>query len=143
MTRPKRKAVPMQTQRDVALRQLGELMRKLGFEVQMFELDHDPALELRPVDPETGEHEPHQHDANYLVWLPKANHRDKTHGKPAGESKLNRRDGDQQKIAKAKRLAKSHEEMRRRLLVTTLQEQARERRKRTWPKRPFPKRREP
>ena len=61
-----RRAVPMRLQRDKALELCADLMRKLGMvavdaEVA-FELDHDPALVLRPVDPATGHHIPHQHD---------------------------------------------------------------------------------
>lgn len=136
--RPKRKPVPIKVQRDVALRQLGELMRSLGFEVATLELDHDPALELRPA--EDGEHVPHQHDPSCLVWRPKAEHRDKTHGRKRGESELSREPGDRQKINKAKRLASHHEDFRRRLFIKpgdTEPKTAGEPRKHRWPKRPM------
>lgn len=115
--KPVRRVVPMKVQRDVALAQLSALMRAKGFEVDTFELDHDPALGLRPVDPVTGEHTPHQHDPAALVWRPKAEHKRKTTGR-RGESKLSLSyDGDQSRIAKADRLEESTEEFRRRLLA--------------------------
>ena len=156
MTEPKRRTVPMKTQRDVALRQLGELMRKLGFEVVVWELDHDPPLGNRPIV--DGEHEPHQHDPRALVWRPKAEHAAKTHGVKVGESRFaTRTEGDQQKIARTKRLRADHAELRKKLDVTTLLRvvrdasikerdlnwQGRGKPKRAWPKRPFPTRRKP
>ena len=79
-----RRAVPMRLQRDKALELAASLMRKLGLvpvdaEVA-FELDHDPALCLRPVDPANGQHIPHQHDPSCLIWRTKEAHARKTRG---------------------------------------------------------------
>ena len=78
-----RRAIPMKTQRDVALRQLADLMRQMGMEVTRLELDHDPALGRRLVDEATGQHVPHQHEPSCLIWRPDAAHKVKTFGKPA------------------------------------------------------------
>jgi hypothetical protein len=114
-----RRTVPMRIQRDAALDLCATLMKRLGMvPVDMdvkFELDHDPALKLRAVNPETGEHVPHQHDRRYLVWLTKEAHAEKTTGR-RGVSDLSLRDGDQGKIAKVARLLTEGEEFRSRLL---------------------------
>lgn len=135
----KRRPVPMRVQRDAALRQLGELMRGKGFEAHELELDHDPALALRPKNPETGEHEPHQHDSRYLVWRPKAEHAEKTNGVRLGESKnASRIEGDKQMISRAKRLSKDEEAFRARVLAKSEDRSGEGRPTRTgkpWPKR--------
>lgn len=113
MKAEKRRAIPMKVQRDVALDLCRDLMRKLGLvEVDAtieFELDHDPALQLRAIDPATGKHQPDQHDPAFLVWRPRQEHRVKTTGR-AGTSKLAMVDGDQQKIAKNRRREKKRAE---------------------------------
>lgn len=113
MKAEKRRAVPLAVQRDVALDLCRDLMRKLGMvEVDAtieFELDHDPALQLRAIDPATGKHLPDQHDPAFLVWRTRQDHRAKTTGR-AGESKLAMVNGDAQKIAKNRQRAKKQAE---------------------------------
>lgn len=105
----KRKPVPEKIQKEVALRQLRELMTELGYEEGALELDHDPALGLRPIDPDTGAHVPAQHDPKALVWRPSSAHRLKTSGQK-GESKLSiDPNSDQSRIAKVKRILKASE----------------------------------
>ena len=112
-----RRPVPTRVQLEVAKRQLAQLMREKGFEVDRLELDHDPALGLRPIDPETGHHVPHQHDSVALIWRPRADHKRKTTGR-RGESRLSiSYDGDQSRIAKADRLEEGAAEFRARLLA--------------------------
>lgn len=103
-----RRAVPMKLQRDKALELCADLMRKLGLvavdaEVA-FELDHDPALVLRPVDPATGQHIPHQHDPRGLVWMTKEAHDRKTNGR-GGERRVTTAGSDKHLAAKLSRLA--------------------------------------
>lgn len=82
-----RRAVPLAKQLEASKRQIADLMQKLGMvpvsEPVELQLDHDPALGLRDVDQATGEHSPHQHDPQYLVWRPKPRHAEKTHGRGA------------------------------------------------------------
>jgi hypothetical protein len=83
-----RRTPPLSVQLAVAKRQLADLMRRLEMipvEVSHveWELDHEPALGLRDVDPHTGRHQPHQHDASYLIWRPKVSHDVKTRGRGA------------------------------------------------------------
>lgn len=84
----KRRAVPMEVQRDVALRQLIELMRETGRippedTAPQLDLDHDPMLALRDVDPETRHHIPHQHAREALIFRYRPQHNVKTRGRGA------------------------------------------------------------
>lgn len=110
-----RRPVPMRLQRDVALAQLAVALSKLGLvpveHAISWELDHAPALARRDVDPETGQHVPHQHDVNYLVWMPKAEHAVKTRGSGATT-----RGSDIGEVAHERRLTKKEAEFRKRLL---------------------------
>jgi len=111
-----RRAVPMKLQRDLALKLVADLMRKLGMlppEAEpSFQLDHAPALALRAVDEATGEHVPHQHDPAYLVWLTKEAHAAKTFGTGATT-----RGADAGDIAHSRRLSAKEIEFRARLLA--------------------------
>lgn len=115
-----RRAVSMKLQRDLALAQLADAMRALGLipvdAAPEFELDHDPALCLRPVDPETGKHIPPQHEPSCLIWRTKEAHDRKTNG-PGGEKRITNAGSDKHIAAKGGRLARRHEEMRRLLLL--------------------------
>lgn len=109
--REKRRDAPLSVKLEVALAQLEDALRALGqipadIERVVWNLDHWPALELRPHDPETGHHIPHQHDPKALKWLIFETHKAKTTGR-RGESKLSLRDGDQGKIAKVDRIRKA------------------------------------
>jgi hypothetical protein len=94
MKPPKRKAIPLRVQLDAALIQL-------GLDPKAVELHHQPSLGLRPYY--DGVYVPDQHDSEHLVWMAKEPHRKRTHGRK-GESKLSIGGGDQQAIAKTKRL---------------------------------------
>lgn len=110
-TKPeKRRPAPLAVKLENALDQLGDALKRLGEippDTDRIEWEHDhfPALALRPFDPTTGHHIPHQHSAGHLRWLPKACHKAKTTGR-RGESKLSARDGDAGKIAKVRRIEK-------------------------------------
>lgn len=123
------------------LAQLHAALRQLGFEPHEVELDHDPALGIRPIDPETGLTIPHPNDPRFLVWRPKAEHAVKTTGR-SGESRLSdQANGDTSKAAKVKRISADQEQFRARLLAKS---EGREppqtsRFKRKIPSRPFPK----
>lgn len=110
MSKPnRRKSIPVRVQLHAALYQL-------GFEPHEVDLDHDPALGLRPWSEETQDTIPPANDPKYLVWRPKADHKLKTTGRK-GESKLSiSGNGDVSRIAKTDRLAEDHEAFRKRLL---------------------------
>lgn len=114
-----RRAVPMKVQRDLALAQLADAMRKLGLvpvdAAPEFELDHDPALCLRPVDPETGKHIPPQHEPSCLIWRTKEAHDRKTNG-PGGERRITTAGSDKHLKVKLDRLSEAHVETRQKLL---------------------------
>jgi hypothetical protein len=106
----RRKNIPLRAQLHAALYQL-------GFEPHEVDLDHDPALGLRPWNEETQDTIPTANDPKYLVWRPKAEHKLKTTGRK-GESDLSiTGNGDVSRIAKADRLAEDHEAFRKRLLT--------------------------
>jgi len=67
----KRRRVPLKIQLEVALRQL-------GLDPKTAQLDHNPALARRRINPVTGEHIPHQHDPSCLEWLDGSVHKVKT-----------------------------------------------------------------
>lgn len=48
------------------------------------ELDHDPALILRPFDPATGNYTPRANDPDWLVWRRPDAHQEKTSGRRPG-----------------------------------------------------------
>lgn len=85
-----RRTPPVGKQLAAAKRQIAELMKRCGMvpvempvEEVALDLDHDPALGLRDVCPETGQHIPHQHDDRYLVFRPVKQHAVKTRGSGA------------------------------------------------------------
>lgn len=127
MTTPVRKRVPVSIGLEVALRQL-------GFVPHEVELDHDPALGLREINADGTDWIPSQHDARYLVWRPKAEHRTKTSGTKATSA-----GSDIHAIAKGKRLTREQQEHRRRMLAKAGQAEATEPKRSRWASRPFPK----
>lgn len=114
-------------------------LRQLGFEPHEVELDHDPALCLRPVDPATGDTIPPASDPRYLVWRPKAEHALKTHG-PGGERRITTAGSDRHTAAKIDRLAERQAEFERQR-AALLKPERQERPRSKWPSRPFPSRR--
>lgn len=114
-----RRAVSMKLQRDLALAQLADAMRQLGMipvdATPEFELDHDPALCLRPIDPETGQHIPPQHEPSCLIWRTKEAHDRKTNG-PGGERRVTTAGSDKHLKSKIDRLSEAHVETRKKLL---------------------------
>lgn len=112
----KRRPVPLAIRLQVALRQLADAHRQLGLlgpdEEPGWELDHDPALARRDVDPETGQHVPHQHAVNYLVYLSRSCHKAKTVGTGATT-----RGSDIGEIARERRVTKKQAAFRAALLA--------------------------
>lgn len=84
----------------------------LGFDpARAIDWNHRPALGLREYDEDTGLYTPDELDPRYLEPRYADNHDIITNGTKATVA-----GGDIHKIAKAKRLAKEHEEFRRRCL---------------------------
>lgn len=74
---------------------------QLGLDPKTAELDHDPALGLRPFSTVTGEYIPAENDPRYLVWRDPVGHRKKTSGTKATSA-----GSDVHLIAKSKRLVR-------------------------------------
>jgi hypothetical protein len=100
---------------------LHHLARESGCEVKDLQLDHDPALVLRPqFRTRLGKvrYEPDANDPAYLFYRVKDSHKQKTHG-------LRRPDSP---------------EFSDRVLAKRQRRRERPKRKKLWPSRPFPKR---
>ncbi|CAM5769952.1 hypothetical protein [Bosea minatitlanensis] len=103
------------------------------------EWDHQPALALRIVDPETGELTPHPNDPRYLRPLRKAEHALKTRG--AGATTAGSDVGSAAKVKRIEKDPAGGEAFRRRILaIKRGDEPPPSKRKRQWPTRPFPNR---
>lgn len=91
--------------------------------------DHDPALELRKYDPETGKWDPDANDPRYIVPRSIEDHAIKTNGSATPLS------GDKSKIAKLKRVEEKAAAFRARLLAKAPDAP---RAASKWPSRKFP-----
>jgi hypothetical protein len=95
-----RKPIPLKTQLRAAIIQL-------GLDPDNVNLDHDPALKLRPWCDEAGDTIPPANDPHFLVWREVEDHKDKTRGdakRIASERRKMRAEVD-----RAARLAKARE----------------------------------
>jgi len=94
-------------------------------------------VQLRCWDPEAKDTIPPSNDEEHIFAKHVDCHAEKTFG-----SKASKRGADVTEIARTKRIAKETEEFRRRMLSKLIEpeEQERERPKKKWPSRPFPKR---
>ena len=90
------------------------------------QLDHDPALILRPFDETTGKYIPDANDPDHLVYREKDNHREKTTGRKPGALKTVTTKGSdiglKRKFAKLEKRTKASRRPKQRI-----------------PSRPFPK----
>ncbi|MCO5730147.1 hypothetical protein [Rhizobium sp. SSA_523] len=123
--RPKRKAIPDRVKLIAALRRIGLTITEVQF-------DHNPALELRPVNPHTGDTIPPANDPDHIDMLLLVEHKEKTFGR-GGEKRATTADSDIGRIAKVRRLTKKQEEMRQRMLARSQGEKPAN--KSRWPKR--------
>lgn len=133
MTLP-RPSIPLKVQLHVALRQL-------GLDPKTAELDHDPALGLRPICTVTGDYKPPANDPHYLVWRDPVPHAVKTRG-----TKATTAGSDVHLIAKGKRLRRAQAEHRGRMFDQVAESGASirfVRRKAKIASRPFPKQHRP
>lgn len=134
--RPKRKAIPDRVKLIAALRRFGLVIGQVQF-------DHQPALELRPINPHTGDTIPAANDPDHIQMLLIAEHKTKTFG-PGGEKRITTAGSDIGNIAKTRRLTKDQEEFQRRMTAKAQGEEGDQPKPKTkWPKRSFPKKRKP
>lgn len=114
-----RPAIPMSVKGDVLIRQEGKCWRckqSLG-EWKNTQFDHTPALQLRLWCAETGSTVPAANDPEHIEALHVDCHKAKSSGRK-GESKLSISRGDQQEIAKTRRLERTRiEAAQKRLLA--------------------------
>lgn len=109
-------------------------LHALGMDPDDVEWDHDPALAMRPIDPDTGDTIPPANDWRSIVPKTSAAHDKKTFGNHVPLS------GDVSKIAKLKRVEEAQATFRSRLLAKEAGEPPPPKGKRAWGKRAFPKR---
>ena len=69
---------------NVGKRELLTLLLKTLFPDVVVQLDHDPALILRPFNEKTGKYTPDACDPDHLIWREKALHQEKTTGRRPG-----------------------------------------------------------
>lgn len=136
-----RKAIPDGVKLRVVLRQdalCSACGERLG-EPEGVQMDHVPALQLRGWDPVARDTIPAANDPGALFAKHKDCHAQKTTGRK-GESDKNRIHGDVAEIARLRRLARSHDEYRSRLLSkgeANDNEEPEPKKKSRWPKRSF------
>lgn len=114
-------------------------LRRFGLRPEDVQYDHNPALELRPINELTGDTIPPANDPAYIDMLLIDEHKVKTFGR-GGERRITTADGDIGKIAKVKRVTAKQEEFRRNLLSKQPGEPTA--RKSKWPTRTFAKRKD-
>ncbi|TYO65417.1 hypothetical protein FXV83_15895 [Bradyrhizobium hipponense] len=134
-----RKAIPVSVKLEVVIRQhslCSKCGQRLG-KLDDTQFDHVPAIQLRCWDAEAKDTTPRSNDPAFI----EAKHTD-CHAKKTFGSREELTRGDVQEIARTKRVAKDTEEFRRRMLAKgdPEVEAPQPRRKKAWPKRPFPKR---
>lgn len=136
-----RKAIPVTVKLEVVIRQhslcttCGQRLGKLDDT----QFDHVPAIQLRCWDAEAKDTTPRANAPQFIQAKHTDCHAQKTFG---SKGELSR--GDVTEIARTKRIAKSTEEFRRKMLAKSdpdAPEPAQQKRpKKKWPSRPFPKR---
>ncbi|WP_235679056.1 hypothetical protein [Aquibium microcysteis] len=109
-------------------------LRKMGLTVEQVQFDHDPALELRPINPVTGDTVPPANDPDHITMLLIKEHKTKTFG-PGGEKRITTAGSDVHKIHKLARLSAEHEDFQRRVLSREPRDGTKP--KSRWPKRPM------
>ncbi|WP_210339837.1 hypothetical protein [Bosea sp. ASV33] len=129
-----RKHIPIGVKLHAALLLLGFTEEEIAGGV---EWDHQPALALRIVDPETGELMPHPNDPRHLRPLRKVEHAEKTRGR--GATTAGSDVGNAAKVKRIERDPAGGEEFRRRILEIKRGERP-ERPRSRMPSRPFPNR---
>lgn len=112
---------------------LASALHALGLDPTSTQFDHNPSLEMRPFDKETGKYTPDANDYRFIVPMSVAAHKKKTFGDHAPLS------GDVSIIAKLKRNVEAESEFRAKILAKT--PGAPRPKKSKFPSRPFPKKR--
>lgn len=137
-----RKAITDKVKLKVVIRQDGKCAtcgERLG-KLEVTQFDHIPAVQLRIWDPEAKDTIPPSNDEGHIF----AKHTDCHAAKTFGSKNGSKRGADVTEIARTKRIAKSTEEFRRRMLANVDPEAGVDdpprRPKKKWPSRPFPKR---
>lgn len=129
-----RKSIPVGVKLQAALLLLGFTEDEI---TGGLEWDHQPALALRIVDPQTGELVPHPNDPRYLRPLRKAEHAVKTRG--SGATTAGTDVGNASKVKRIEKDPSGGEEFRRRLLaIKRGDEPPPSKRKASIASRPFP-----
>lgn len=126
--KPKRKAIPDRVKLIAAL-------RRMGLTIDDVQFDHNPALELRLINPHTGDTIPPANDPDHIDMLLIEEHKAKTFG-PGGEKRITTAGSDIGNISKMRRVSADHEAFRRRMLAKDTSEEVAEPKKK-WPSRPF------
>lgn len=125
----KRKHIPLAARLEAALRQLSEF---LGCAPDDLDLDHDPALNFRPMNKDGSDTIPPANDPANLIYRARADHKAKTFG-PGGEKRIHTRGSDVSEPRRLDRLSEKHKAFRARALAVDKTAKPASK----WPKRKF------
>lgn len=109
-------------------------LKRQGLRIEEVEFDHEPALALRPLNPETGDTIPPANDPDHIRMLLIKEHDVKTNG-PGGEKRITTAGSDKGKIKKVRKLSQQQKEFRRRMLEKEPGQNSKPESK--WPRRPM------
>ena len=126
----KRKSIPLSIQLEAAKRQIA---KALGVDVADLRLDHDPALNFRPMNEAGDDTVPPANDPAHLFWIADAAHKIKTFG-IGGERRVHTKGSDLSEPRRLDKLYAKIEDFRARVLSV---EKKPKPRKSKWPSRKF------
>lgn len=109
----RRRYIPLTIRLRVALRQLAAV---LECDARDLQLDHDPALVLRPLNTRKTDTVPPANSAEHLIYRAKESHKVKTFG-PGGEKRITTRGGDIHESKRTARLSEKTAEFQRRVAM--------------------------
>lgn len=124
----KRKSIPLGVK-------LAAAIHLLGLDPEDLDWHHQPPIAMRPIDPITGETIPAQNDPKFIIPMARAAHKARTFGDHVPLS------GDVQQIKKLRRIEKEAAAFRARLLAKASgDDPPPQKRRHSWPKRKFVRR---
>ena len=106
----KRKTIPLVTKFEVLIRQRGSCGCGCGemLSGDRIEFDHDPAIELRPLNEAGDDTVPTMNSQRHIVALDRDHHKTKTHG-IGGERRITTRGSDNHTARRLARLEAKHQ----------------------------------
>jgi len=126
----KRKSVPLSVQLETAKRQLAQFM---GCDARALRLDHDPALNFRPMNEAGKDTVPAANSVDHLKWMIEPDHKAKTFG-PGNEKRIHTRGSDVSEPRRLDKISDKHKDFCARVFSFEKKQKPRNAK---WPKRRF------